>query len=84
MLLNHYQYVMDGQKRAAVEALPNLEYVPKREGTYVIDASAEILVGAKGFEPSTPWSQTRCATRLRHAPTKGAGMENARAREPFS
>ena len=26
------------------------------------------LVGAKGFEPSTPWSQTRCATKLRHAP----------------
>lgn len=30
MLLNHYQYVMDTQKRAAVEALPNVEYVPKR------------------------------------------------------
>ena len=26
------------------------------------------LVGAKGFEPSTLWSQTRCATRLRYAP----------------
>ena len=32
---------------------------------------AELLahdVGAKGFEPSTPWSQTMCATGLRHAP----------------
>ena len=29
MLLHHYQYVMDEQKRAAVEALPNLQYVPK-------------------------------------------------------
>ena len=29
------------------------------------------LVGAKGFEPSTLWSQTRCATRLRYAPTSG-------------
>lgn len=28
MLLNHYQYVMDGQKRAAVEALPELPHVP--------------------------------------------------------
>ena len=27
-----------------------------------------ILVGAAGFEPATLWSQTRCATRLRHAP----------------
>ena len=29
MLLTHYQYVMDGQKRAAVEALPELSSVPK-------------------------------------------------------
>ena len=29
MLLKHYQYVMDGQKRNAVEALPDLAYVPK-------------------------------------------------------
>jgi hypothetical protein len=26
------------------------------------------MVGATGFEPATLWSQTRCATRLRHAP----------------
>ncbi len=26
------------------------------------------MVGAKGFEPPTLWSQTRCATRLRYAP----------------
>ena len=26
------------------------------------------MVGAAGFEPATPWSQTRCATRLRQAP----------------
>ena len=29
MILMHYQYVMDGQKRAAVEALPELAHVPK-------------------------------------------------------
>lgn len=29
MLLKHYQYVMDGQKRSAVESLPDLAYVPK-------------------------------------------------------
>jgi hypothetical protein len=28
------------------------------------------LVGAIGFEPTTLWSQTRCATRLRYAPTR--------------
>src|SRR3989442_13314936 len=27
------------------------------------------MVGASGFEPPTPWSRTRCATRLRYAPT---------------
>eukprot|EP01041_Mallomonas_annulata_P017958 gene17958-36662_t len=27
------------------------------------------LVGTTGFEPATLWSQTRCATRLRYAPT---------------
>jgi len=29
MILNHYQYVMDGQKRAVIEALPDIQYVPK-------------------------------------------------------
>ncbi len=40
---------------------------------YPTELRAEIerknMVGAKGFEPSTLWSQTRCATRLRYAPT---------------
>ena len=26
------------------------------------------VVGVQGFEPWTPWSQTRCATRLRYTP----------------
>src|SRR5665213_2053597 len=30
-------------------------------------------VGARGFEPPTPWSRTRCATRLRYAPNNGLG-----------
>src|SRR6185503_20328120 len=30
--------------------------------------SPRYVVGARGFEPPTPWSQTRCATRLRYAP----------------
>src|SRR5262247_3679127 len=29
----------------------------------------ENVVGASGFEPPTPWSRTKCATRLRYAPT---------------
>ena len=27
-----------------------------------------LMVGATGFEPATPWSQTMCATELRYAP----------------
>jgi hypothetical protein len=27
------------------------------------------MVGEIGFEPTTPWTQTRCATKLRHSPT---------------
>ncbi len=29
------------------------------------------LVGVIGFEPTTTWSQTRCATRLRYTPKQG-------------
>ena len=27
------------------------------------------MVGEIGFEPTTPWTQTKCATKLRHSPT---------------
>ena len=30
-------------------------------------------VGMAGFEPATPWSQTRCATKLRHIPSSTRG-----------
>ena len=44
----------------------------RREGKLVLTAAGKcktLLVGAAGFEPATPCSQNRCATRLRHAPT---------------
>ena len=28
------------------------------------------MVGKTGFEPATPWSQTRCSTKLSHFPMK--------------
>ena len=31
-------------------------------------------VGKTGFEPATPWSQTRCATGLRYFPIRHAGV----------
>ena len=33
-----------------------------------IKATLSHLVGKTGFEPATPWSQTRCATGLRYFP----------------
>ena len=30
------------------------------------------MVGKTGFEPATPWSQTRCSTKLSHFPINGA------------
>src|SRR5512146_1492174 len=32
------------------------------------------MVGMTGFEPATPWSRTRCSTRLSHIPTAETGM----------
>src|SRR5438309_5946708 len=37
------------------------------------------VVGARGFEPPTSCSQSRCATRLRHAPEPPARHISARA-----
>ena len=33
------------------------------------------MVGARGFEPPTPCSRSKCATRLRYAPTGAASIE---------
>ena len=30
------------------------------------------MVGKTGFEPATPWSQTKCSTKLSHFPFYGA------------
>src|SRR5437588_11728854 len=39
------------------------------------------LVGARGFEPPTPWSRTRCATRLRYAPTLNRKIAPSRRKQ---
>ena len=47
----------------------------------------ENLVGASGFEPPTPCSQSRCATRLRYAPDQrnlvGLGRLSASCKMPI-
>src|ERR1039458_7887742 len=36
-----------------------------------IEMARERMVGERGFEPPTPWSRTRCSTRLSHSPNLG-------------
>ena len=49
-----------------------------------IKATLSSLVGKTGFEPATPWSQTRCATGLRYFPisffTRRLPVENLNKR----
>ena len=50
-----------------------LKRLPKPEkgkGLVKITKPFIFLVGVKGFEPSTPCTPCKCATRLRHTPTK--------------
>ena|SRR5262252_5756342 len=46
-------------------------------------AAGRKLVGARGFEPPTPCSQSRCATGLRHAPMKLGGESAGNDRRAF-
>src|SRR5438067_4220907 len=41
------------------------------------ESSYLLLVGETGFEPATPWSRTRCSTRLSHSPK----LDSLRGRE---
>jgi hypothetical protein len=34
------------------------------------------MVGERGFEPPTPWSRTRCSTRLSHSPNLVGGAHH--------
>ncbi len=43
------------------------EYYQMKNGLS-IDSPFFYLFAVQGFEPWTPWSQTRCATGLRHTP----------------
>ena len=48
---------------------------PRAEHAWLLGMEAKkredlVLVGARGFEPPTPWPPAKCAARLRHAPTE--------------
>src|ERR1700730_4985208 len=62
------------QENAAFMRFARLDHLGRIQ---VIDSQCMIavvsegkqLVGERGFEPPTPWSRTRCSTRLSHSPT---------------
>ena len=41
----------------------------RRPLLYPTELQTRKVVGATGFEPTTPWSQARCSTKLSYAPT---------------
>ncbi len=54
--------------RSTAAQRPLLYPVELRARTFVRRRACRELVGVEGFEPPTPCSQSRCATRLRHTP----------------
>jgi hypothetical protein len=78
-MLEHYSHVRQEAKRRAVESLDNVpitsqlakwEKKANRKENRKTPANKQLkMVGAIGFEPTTPCAQGRCATRLRYAPT---------------
>ena len=39
---------------------------------------SKLMVGKTGFEPATPWSQTKCSTKLSHFPLYNGALEGIR------
>jgi integrase len=78
-MLEHYSHIRQEAKRRAVESLDNVTILAQlgkwqrrteqQQAPQVARRKGRRLVGAIGFEPTTPCAQGRCATRLRYAPT---------------
>lgn len=54
---------------ASYICVKNVRTMTTSMAIYAGDCACITMVGETGFEPATPWSQTRCATSLRHSPT---------------
>jgi hypothetical protein len=57
-----FESAVRGLAEAGLRAHPN--FISLQAYDYEED-----MVGERGFEPPTPWSRTRCSTRLSHSPT---------------
>jgi hypothetical protein len=74
-------------KRGTVNRLNSEDFIVCKFDHSAADRNPEVvykylkeLVGARGFEPPTPWSRTRCSTRLSHAPTRSIRLTSGTAR----
>jgi len=71
-----YAHLSPDYRKAAIDLLDNffldghfLDTFSKIEDNKISENAQKDKVGAGGFEPPTPCSQGRCASRLRHAPS---------------
>ena len=53
------------------------KFFQARKSPYKIRANYK-MVGKTGFEPATPWSQTKCSTKLSHFPIISGALEGIR------
>ena len=65
---NTYQKWESRVYRLRFPFLKGLHNSPKIKNLSAFAKRFPFDVGAAGFEPAAPWSQTRCATGLRYAP----------------
>src|SRR5664279_831863 len=66
--LNTYS---QSQRETATERQPEMNRAPekRKDLEHFYSKSLIHMVGVKGFEPSTPCTPCKCATRLRHTPS---------------
>jgi hypothetical protein len=67
----YYMKASEDLEKEASELLSLSNKKPVKKGLATLYHPLILLVGAEGFEPPTPCSQSKCATRLRHAPIQG-------------
>jgi hypothetical protein len=58
------------QEEKVPELYLNYNFSINKKGRNRNQSISSCKVGKTGFEPATPWSQTRCATGLRHFPIR--------------
>ena len=64
------EFQPEPQERFTTRLLP-VTFETKNKTREIEDFSydfAGLMVGETGFEPATPWSRTKCSTRLSHSP----------------